>query len=691
METGVEFSSDDWDDVSNTSTIHLAYFIQNLLPVRLVGWKAVRRHYDSVMACIPQNDATSSPSISYVVTGSTAEGFGIPNCMTRTNPPIMERFSDVDTLMVCNDILISTNELPIPNNTEFKGYFDSEGLHPGYTRICLPSIKALDDTFIFDTEREKYYFSATQYIEKLSSKDFELDAFESWFIQGPAITVENSLVLSLENLKKPNAGGSFDMVTTLKCTPWPKEASDWKERAMKSNWLSEDIIQSIIDDGCHVVAVPSKKSLKPDLEWRMSFSASEGKLARDAVTDQQRQCYIYLKILRYQVMKPVSVLSSYVFKSVFLYCCEKLPVDYWAKYPGKCILYMLDVILDCLRKKFVPTYFLPENNLVDHLTGEELNAAILAVEALRADPITPVLDFTDDRVVGYQCLLMNYRELTKPLLDDMKLFEVHRNKEMSVMCGIMHTGIFMCQFLLHEQSSDREAELVKHQEAVRIMIDIYTLWLFPMGLNASLIQFMNSAGLTIKNVKLCVRFFQALLSLSSEYPEFSVVRGNLACMYHGYAYTDKEQSTIPNDEYMKKAGELFEQVYSENKRSAIDYVTYLVKLKKFAKAEEILEDFLQIKGDEMTSSFIYNESEMNTLENPLRQHVADCGSISGDGVSFAYFYLIKCLVETDQEVTTQRIVDTLERFEKHCKEKNDNNASLLLEYARSIARGKIEH
>ncbi|KAL4232746.1 hypothetical protein ACF0H5_007434 [Mactra antiquata] len=692
MDCDVEFSCDVWDETSNTSTLHLSYFIQNLLPLRLIGWKAVKRHYDGVTNGLGKSIqyAGRDSDLSYVVTGSTAEGFGIPFCMTKSLPPIMERFSDVDMLMVPNALLISTTKLPTPNTTEFKGYFDSTDLHPGYTRICLPTIKNEDATFIHDPETGKYYFSSTKFMTKMSSVKYDLDTSETFHVQGPALTIEDNQILNLENLKKPNAGSSRDLVTALKCTPWPREAKTWKERALKSEWLPNDLIQSIIDDGCHVVAVPSKNSLKPEIEWRMSFSASEGRIAREAVTDYQRQCYIYLKILRYQVMKPVSVLSSYVFKSVFLHSCEKLPIENWELHPGNCILYMLDVILHCLRKKHVPTYFLPENNLIDFMNDEELKAAIDVVETIRRDPFIPALEFTDTRIIGYQSINASYREIMEPLLEDMKLFKIHKNKLMSLLNGMLNTSTTMCLFLLHEQTGDDEAALVKHQEAVRVMIDVFYQWIRPLDPNASFVQFINTAGLTIKDVKLSARYFQAAISLSLEYPEFLSIRGNLACMYHGLAYTDMSEDAKPNEEYIRRAGKLFEEVYGENKSSAVDYVAYLVKLKKFGEAITILEDWLQTRNDLRRTEYVYDKKEMNCLEDPLKSHIYEFGRIGGEDIAFAYFYLVKCLVASsnDENDNTEKVNDVLERFDEHCKDKTDENTKQLYKYAKDVAEAE---
>lgn len=683
MDVSVKFSFEELDGLSEIPLMHLSYLIQTLLPVRLIGWNNVKRHYESVLASTRDLDSEDSDD-SFIVTGSIAEGYAIPNALLRTDPPTVEKTADVDVLWVQGNLKVSTTPLKEPLDSEFKGYFEEEGLQPGYTRICLPSMKQRDETFIYDEERGKYYFSSTVLLEKVYSTHHQWPLSDSAeaSLQGPALTVVDSRVITNQNMYEANIGSSTDTVIAVFCKPWPEVASSWQARVSKSEWLEQHLVESIIGDCCHVVPVPSKIATKPELVWRISFSASEGRLAREAVTDHQRQCYIYLKILRHQIMKNTGiVLSSYVFKSVFLYCCEKIPLHYWEDYPGNCVLYMLDVLLECLERKHVPTYFVPENNLVAHLSQSELDAAVAVVVSLRVDPVSPILDYTDSRILGYHSVIAPFREMVKPLLDDMQMFKEHRNKETSLMEGIVATGYSICHYLLHEQASNKEAELAKHQEAIKCLIDIFTFWLSRMGLNASLAQFINSAGLAVKDLKISCRFFAAVASLSADYPEFLAVRGNLACMYHSLAYTYPESSE-ERMELLNKAGQMFKQIYDENKSSTIDYATYLVKRKRYEEARRILEDFFTNIDTHAPSTVQYGMNEQETLDDPLLQHVKRNGKIVADDISFAYFYLAKCLSvlkNTDQDCIQFKTV--IERFETHCKNLKTENAKILWQYA----------
>lgn len=302
-------------------------------------------------------------------------------------------------------------------------------------------------------------------------------------------------------------------------------------------WPSPDVVQAIIDDGIHVVGVASKMSVDPDHEWRISFSASEGRLAREAVTDHQRQCFIFLKILRHQAMKPFAVLSSYVFKSVFLNCCEKIPISDWETSPGNCVFFMLDILLECLKKKHVPTYFLPENNLVDHLSESELLAALSCIENIRRDPISPILDFTDTSVLECHPKYYKFRDKVTPLIEDIIYFKEHRDEKRSILNGIWPSSNRMIRSLLTDYTTTEENPSEEScQEAVRYHIDVYKTWLYPELCLVPLEQFLTAYADSFQDLAIALRYSEAMLAMTTEYPEFLNIRGNLACFYHAYAY-----------------------------------------------------------------------------------------------------------------------------------------------------------
>ena len=682
MDCNVEFNSAYWDEEHEISTLHLSFLIQTLLPLHTVKWDVTKRHYLSINADIEEKFA-GVEELHCIATGSMAEGYSIPSsvCRSETTKELYNKFlSDVDILTVFSKLKMSTDdEISNSDETDFKGYFEYIDKRPGYVHICLLNPKAEDDIFIIDDKSGKYYLSGIKLMDKLFSV---IQDHQEATKQGPAVTITDK---SMVNKLKLEGGVSTDLVFALPCSPWPSIANNWKARADGSLWLTSDLVQSTINDGCHIVAVPSKMSPNPELEWRISFSASEGRLAREAVTDHQRQCFIFIKILHQQKIKPKGMLSSYMFKSVFLHCCEKLPVSHWKNYPGSCILYILDVMLDCLRRKHIPTYFLPQNNLISHLSETEIKENISLVERVRKDPVTPVLEFTDKGIFSRHSTYISFRQMVEPLLEDMKAFKNHKDSRRSILNGIIGTGYKICLFFLAEQSEDTEAALFKHQEGIRHLVNIYNFWLRQISQppNLTLTQFMNSSGLKIKNNMRALRFFEAAISLSGEYPEFMSLRGNLASLYHGSAYLSGLSADM-KELYLVKAEKLFKVVYEQTGDSAIDYVVFLVKLNRLKEAKGMIEKFLdENKVNAKTDMNVFDMKEKECLVEPLKKHIESHGEIAGDSVSFAYFYLVYCN-KSDNVMYTDHAVKALAEFEQHYSQHSEKDTLVLLNYAKSL-------
>ncbi|XP_045203817.2 uncharacterized protein LOC123556848 [Mercenaria mercenaria] len=665
MESHIKFIDSDWDDASELSTLHLSYLVQLLLPVRHVGWKKENTfHKPFNIPLISGIDHTCIP------TGSTAEGLNIPKCIVN-NSSMFEVFSDTDLLCVSYCLKISTREIH-GTGSGFSGYFDyNENMAPGYTKICFIDEVTNKDVLTFDSKSGKHFLNRENFIKgAYSDAKVHLETDKDTSIQGPALSVTEQELVEFKGKFDQHAGVSRDIVLALPCAPWPTIADKWKQRAKLSSWLQlqPSLVESIIEDGCHVVGTPPKKSQNPDLEWRISFSASEGRLAREAVTDHQRQCYIYLKILRHQVMKPDPVLSSYVFKSVFFYACEKLPVSFWRDRPGNCILYMLDLLLECLKRRHVPTYFVPENNLINHLSEAELDMAIFQVQNLRDNPISPVLEFTNRRSFAYHSQIVPFSSMAQPLLDDMKTFAAHRDRRRAVNDGFLLTAVTICQFYLLEHMGEqyKEFEVQKHQEGIQTLIHLYNQWLKPSQFSVPpLVSFIASIGFEMEDHAQSCDFYEAVVTLGDVYPEFLDLRGNLASLYHSSAYTFTDTSA--RDKYLRKANDLFKELYNENTHCVIDYVTYLVKENQFEEAKCVIEEFLD-KADETTNIvFSYSIKEMEIIDDNLRKHVQAHGIVFGDALSFAYYYLVKCLCSLQQQSLSQ-VSEALCKLEQHCKE-----------------------
>ncbi|XP_032227334.2 uncharacterized protein LOC5503171 [Nematostella vectensis] len=106
-------------------------------------------------------------------------------------------------------------------------------------------------------------------------------------------------------------------------TAWPEPAMEWMVRSREFSWPSADLIQDIVDSGCHLAPVgrgkrkgelltlfqyntspdraknpePSSSNEMDQFEWRVSFSIAENKLGQ-SLNHVQRHTIILLKILK---------------------------------------------------------------------------------------------------------------------------------------------------------------------------------------------------------------------------------------------------------------------------------------------------------------------------------------------------------------------------------------------------------
>ncbi|XP_062581185.1 uncharacterized protein LOC134242993 [Saccostrea cucullata] len=71
-------------------------------------------------------------------------------------------------------------------------------------------------------------------------------------------------------------GTEYDYAHCFVCDFWPHPASKWIDRC--HSWPPPFIVDDIVRNGCHFVAIGHKLGKHTDKEWRMSFSLAEKKL-----------------------------------------------------------------------------------------------------------------------------------------------------------------------------------------------------------------------------------------------------------------------------------------------------------------------------------------------------------------------------------------------------------------------------
>jgi hypothetical protein len=70
-------------------------------------------------------------------------------------------------------------------------------------------------------------------------------------------------------------GLDTDFVHVLKCESWPEIARAYILRKRCLGWLSQEMINEIVKQGCYIVPVGSKVHNGSENEWRLSYSAND--------------------------------------------------------------------------------------------------------------------------------------------------------------------------------------------------------------------------------------------------------------------------------------------------------------------------------------------------------------------------------------------------------------------------------
>ena len=185
-----------------------------------------------------------------------------------------------------------------------------------------------------------------------------------------------------------DCGQNIDTVPCIECPGWPSIADEWIQRTRQ--WPDVTEIQKIVRKGYHLVHKSSEDG-DTDLEWRLSFSLAELHLAR-LRNDVQRKCYILLKAIYYQHLKPLivnKILVSYHLKTLMFWVCEKVPHQVWTPdHIGECVLLILEELLRFLVEKNCPHFFLPQINLFGNVQSHQFAPLIRVVAELHKNPKT---------------------------------------------------------------------------------------------------------------------------------------------------------------------------------------------------------------------------------------------------------------------------------------------------------------
>lgn len=361
-----------------------------------------------------QQHMENSPSASMntmhlLFSGSSEEGLYLPD-LSLVRKPLQS--SESSMVSADRDIMIVWGNWPVNEELRRKTFavLELQGTHPGYCRLRFnpafsgssrterqPELRIEDggldkEGFIYNSK----FVAAMSKILKLQKRG--ISAFEvidrpgynlrtNHVLHGPALT--SSVVCS---------GGndlSVDYVHSLHCQEWPEVALGWIHRHRPSGWPSPRLIRDIAKQGCHVVPVPHRKSQRPSVEWRLSFSEAEVALAL-TLSSIPRRCYIFLKLLHIYKFKRYGVaLVTYFLKTALFWICESISLSEWKEMKTvEGIQRLLQFLLNSYEERALPNYFVPQNNLFSGLGIVQMSKTREAIREVLSNPVQNLVELT---------------------------------------------------------------------------------------------------------------------------------------------------------------------------------------------------------------------------------------------------------------------------------------------------------
>lgn len=227
-------------------------------------------------------------------------------------------------------------------------YVDCSETLPGYCRLKLPSFDSINNN---------------DSVVRLGSNLFQKQ-----------IAVPDRLH------SKINMGFPYQIQCTgVRCFTFPFYHRWKKER--QSGFPSHNVISSIVEAGCTLIPKSHPKSISPEIEWKFDFSMAECIISK-SLTNAQRHGFYVLKVMLDNIVHHLPFKTKHL-KSVFLMTCEEIPPTAWAKNFSGCVLYVLDSLVTCLKERFLPHYFTPENNLLDCFRDDDVNTLCIIIKYIR--------------------------------------------------------------------------------------------------------------------------------------------------------------------------------------------------------------------------------------------------------------------------------------------------------------------
>lgn len=196
----------------------------------------------------------------------------------------------------------------------------------------------------------------------------------------------------------------YEIMPAVQC-PWPNEAFEWsvRERTLCENpftkqkiqWPTSKMISKVIGFGCHIIPLgfAPKKGINPNrqLEWKIVFPQAERYL-ESCMSSAQVKVYMIMKTLLKTFVEPKIENGSNMFtkehlRSHMFTMCEQNYAAWNDDYLGEAFVRCLSTLIDCIKKRYLPDYFLPKRNLFENIPEKVLRYLCTQLYRVYENPV----------------------------------------------------------------------------------------------------------------------------------------------------------------------------------------------------------------------------------------------------------------------------------------------------------------
>ncbi|XP_065927434.1 uncharacterized protein [Magallana gigas] len=300
---------------------------------------ASRRDIRDIAEMLRNNEMLNRP-FTVMLSGSGREGFRLSG-------------SDVDYMCWQNNhrVIWDFSQVQFYSTQEHAMILcDSSESPPGFTLLWLPLERASHGVISACVRMHgMLYISSSKYRE-----------------------VTCSMILSDSTPHGPCSSGlyngelEYDNAHCFVSDFWPPSASSWINRCHA--WPPPHVVNDIIRNGCHFVAIGHKSGNHTDNEWRISFSRAEYKLVY-SMNHTQFLTYGLLKLFLKEIINNGlrdgdKLLCSYHIKTAVFWAIQQNALPHW--HPNNLLLgfwVCFKLLLKWVYEGNCPNFFIPENNM----------------------------------------------------------------------------------------------------------------------------------------------------------------------------------------------------------------------------------------------------------------------------------------------------------------------------------------